>query len=140
MKKIVVLILIVFASPTFAAKQQDLTGYWSISQQIVDATTDTPAYKEENSAFVITQHDGDYFKGHACPKESDLTDLYGILEGKIVYLTAWDSLSVGNINSSGTEMYVISQKQNYNVDQMRNESSTARVVGTKLSNDPVCTM
>lgn len=101
-----------------------------MSQDIVDRSGFTLG---QISYYIVEEQQGNLFKGSACPKDNDRTDLYGVLDRKDIYVTAWDSISYGKVNGKGTEIEAISQKQNYDV---QNDSSTSTVVATKISSDP----
>ncbi|MEN8180670.1 MAG: hypothetical protein ABFS39_18900 [Pseudomonadota bacterium] len=120
-----------------AAQSIVLDGIWRMTIAKVDRNG--VSNPQETAYLRITDQEGDMFAGYGCPKESDSTDLYGILDGGNVHIIVWDSVAFGTVNQAGTEMNLISQKQLYNESSVppppQNEPATEQVVATKL--DPL---
>lgn len=113
----------------------NLVGTW---QMTIDKVN-TDGYSTESGYFVIDSQEGDLFKGFGCPLDlvyAGRTELYGVLEGKNIYVTSNDALAFGTVNQVGTEIEAINQVMGYdelgNSGSGRNESAAERVVATKV--------
>ena len=144
MKKLTLVAVLVLACVlnipvSIAGNSINILGVWQISSDVADASglrshdPNNPEYEY----FIINEQDGDLFRGFGCPLDQDplyldRTDLYGVLEGRKLYITANDALASGTVNNQGTEINAIVQVFGYNENTYENESSTSRVVAIKL--------
>ncbi len=100
------------ANTTFGA---DLVGTWDVESQCVrigDPADDTDDYTSEPHQIVITDQNGNRFKGYALPQDPPYTNFYGVIIGNTVYITSWDSISVGRL--AGNKIRFVSQNQQWN--------------------------
>lgn len=142
MKKILVLIalsLLLITNTAFGGP--DLVGTWEVESECVragspwTATNHPPEYTDELLYIVITEQQGSLFYGHSCPEDPPNSDFYGAIDGNKIYITFWDSVTVGRVRKNGSEISFISQ------NQLKNPPSapgTCIGIATKTDDSVVC--
>lgn len=154
MKKILFIIVLSFFLIGNAAFGADLVGTWSIQSDCArignhwvgdywnNPGTDDPTgiYTNEPHQIVITDQDPvtGLFKGYSCDAEVPNTYFYGVIDGKTLHITHWDSVTFGKLKGNDSIKF-ISQNQ-----QKNPESAPGTCIGTatKVSDtsdcDPLC--
>jgi hypothetical protein len=124
----------------------DLFGLWQMALDTAKADNDSDTYtffdpdNSEYQYFVVTSHQNNLFKGYACTVDPDTERSYfsGVLDGNNVWVTSWDSISIGTVNRTGTEMVLVNMVQSLDegsTNNSTNNSSTSSVVATKLPDE-----
>ena len=75
----------------------NVVGTWNVTE----ASISTGGYQSGTSVLVITSQQGRRFEGHVEPQDAPYTNFYGVLNGRKIYLTFWDSTSFGRLNKLG---------------------------------------
>jgi len=90
-------------------KVPNLIGGWTVNVQKVSEE----GFKTERGSLSITEQRGNFFKGHAVPEDARRTNFYGVVVGRDIYITFWDSICSGTLNKKGTQFTFIGQNQQY---------------------------
>lgn len=153
MKKRVFTVALAFMVITFGASLAyaappgiNIVGIWEMTVDIADRSGITYSEPDEFEYFIITEQDGNLFRGLGCPIDPlypQRTDFYGVLEGRNIHFTSNDAIGFGTVNKAGTEMNIINQVQGYNevcdssgdCDDSTNESALQRIVATKVNDE-----
>lgn len=148
--------LVVFStSLAYGAKPTiNLWGLWEMALDKAEADNDPSTYTffdpddddPKYKYFVISSHEQNLFKGYACTGDSDIERSYfsGVINGDSVWITSWDSVTIGTIDRTGTEMSFVNMLQSLEEDPNNpsvNKSATSSGVATRkvvlLPHDPV---
>jgi len=116
MKKILIVLFLsvfCFSDPAYAGSK-DLVGTWEytmVCMRIGDNLDhNLPAViSRETTQFVITDYSKNVLKGYSCDAEAPNGYLFGATDGRKVYITTWDSFTIGTLNSSGNKIRFVSQ-------------------------------
>ena len=132
MKKLLFLIVLPLLLMTNTALgEPDLVGIWSIDMYYIYSDG---SYGHETPPYEITidTQVGNRFSGCVWDGGSTLPErgqyFSGVVDGKNIYITHWDSISIGTVNKKGTHMEVVNQA--FDADDRTSKTSIG--TGTKL--------
>jgi hypothetical protein len=114
---------LVVAPGAHAGGVPDLVGWWHLHADCVrigDDTANPGVFDVEDHDFVIEEQQGPLFWGYtpgvtcSVDKDPGCNTFYGVIQGREVRVTAWDSITVGRLGKGAREIEFTSQNQQWN--------------------------